>query len=175
MSSKNAALKNNLAQLRKRNKAEKLAGGGTKVGDMERDSSARAQARKTARNLDAISADAPPPKPSWSEMPEVWQRVALDCLADRAKDAISSQPRAEGLTEAMLAELLDFVSIELKEPLAAVLLPTIRIFGVQNGGNFDEAMAIDMCSKVVAAPAFSVEMEPLCLMALTYMQTRATH
>jgi len=173
LSAKNAALKNNLNMLRAKNKKAKAAGGGITSGAgtdaVFLESGSKAQTRKTATRMEEMGLTKNPEQPKFSAVPPEWQYVSMRCLKDAARKILEAEPRAEGMPEPLMVELVDFIADELKDAFAPMLLPVVKA----QMGEFEEGQATAQVSLIIAAPAMQVEIAPLAMMALTYMQSRA--
>ena len=89
--------------------------------------------------------------------------------SDAARATLVAEPRAEGMPEPLMVELIDFIADEVKDAFAPMLLPVVKA----QTGEFEEGQAVAQVSLIIAAPAMQVEIAPVAMMALTYMQSRA--
>ena len=166
---KTAALKNNLSMLRNKNKKAKTAVGAIGAAAVFREEGTKAKARRTATQMEAMGLSKNPEQPKFAAVPPEWQYVSTRCLKDAARATLLAEPRAEGMPEPLMVELIDFIADEVKDAFAPMLLPVAKA----QTGEFEEGQAVAQVSLIIAAPAMQVEIAPVAMMALTYMQSRA--
>ena len=166
-----SALKNNLSMLRDKNKKAKATGGGAGAAGVAtfREEGTQAKARRTATKMEAMGLNQNIEQPKFAAVPPEWQNVTMRCLKDAARAALVAEPRAEGMPEPLMVELTEFIADEVKDSLAPMLVPVVKA----QTGEFEEGQAVAQVSLIIAAPAMQVEIAPVTMMALTYMQARA--
>ena len=56
-----------------------------------------------------------PELPKFTAVPPEWQYVSMRCLKDAARKIMEAEPRAEGMPEPLMVELVDFIADEMKD------------------------------------------------------------
>lgn len=192
LNAKNAALKNNLRQLRARNAQTKKGNGGGNAGAAAAAESPSFTPRTPVdkglapagggmgwgapdHSPRSDSSDAPRPA-QWSELSPTWQQAGSQALLNTVKAEVARQPRTEGLTAREIDEVTEFVVFELLDVAAPLLVPLARLelaeMDRNPGSALDAAAVLAKCEPVMKSPAVAVELDPLIVLALTYAQTR---
>lgn len=175
LTAKNDVLKNNLKQLRQKNKDIRKGRGALsavaavselKKGVSPTGSGVRA---KTTKNSSAEPKSlAVPKRATWEEMPEQWKQVGWNCLRTTVIESIKDQSHDTNISEELMFEVSEFSMLELVDSFAPLLMVIIRL----NKGPWDEANATDLCAKILTSPAMMCEIEPIVTMTMTYVKAR---